>query len=88
MDFQAIIDQVRTREPLDARQLDPEIPRDLNTICMKCTCQGAQSRFASAQEMADEFESVPREKTDTVATGCRVEKNRTLDSTKPWCPVC
>jgi serine/threonine-protein kinase len=30
------LDQVRSRDPVPPRQLDPSVPRDLDTICLKC----------------------------------------------------
>jgi WD40 repeat protein/tRNA A-37 threonylcarbamoyl transferase component Bud32 len=46
---------VTTQEPVPPRQLQPKIPRDLETICLKCLEKQAQQRYASALELALEL---------------------------------
>lgn len=47
--------QVIEREPVPPRQLNPAIPADLETICLKCLEKAAARRYATAQELADEL---------------------------------
>jgi hypothetical protein len=49
------LDQVRTREPAPPRQGQPQTPRDLETICLKCLRKEPERRYASAAELADEL---------------------------------
>ena len=54
--LQAILVQVQSAEPLLPRRLNPGIPADLQTICLKCLQKEPARRYASAQELADDLE--------------------------------
>ena len=48
--------QVIQRDPVSPRLLNHKVPRDLETICLKCLEKESGRRYASAQELCDELE--------------------------------
>jgi hypothetical protein len=47
--------QVVAAEPVPVRQLQPEVPADLETICHKCLQKEPGKRYASAEELAEDL---------------------------------
>ncbi len=50
-----LLHQVRNEEPRPPRQLNDQIPRDLETICLKCLEKDPRQRYASAGELAEDL---------------------------------
>jgi WD40 repeat protein len=47
--------QVLTRDPVPPSSIHPNVPRDLETICLKCLQKEPRKRYQSALELADEL---------------------------------
>jgi tetratricopeptide (TPR) repeat protein/tRNA A-37 threonylcarbamoyl transferase component Bud32 len=71
----ATVVQVRQEEPVPPRRLQPTVPSDLETICLKCLRKEAARRYATAQDLADDlrrFQAGESVRARPVGTGERV----------------
>ncbi|RPJ60539.1 MAG: serine/threonine protein kinase, partial [Acidobacteria bacterium] len=50
-----VVHEVLTTEPVSPRSLQPSIPRDLETVCLKCLEKDPQRRYPSARAVAEEL---------------------------------
>jgi WD40 repeat protein len=50
-----MLEQVRTQEPVPPGRLRPRLPRDLDTICLKCLQKEPQHRYAGAGALAEDL---------------------------------
>ena len=50
------LEMLRTTEPVAPRQLVAQIPKDLETICLKCLRRNPVDRYSSADELADDLQ--------------------------------
>ena len=47
--------QVRHQEPVPPRRLQPKVPQDLETICLKCLQKEPAKRYAHCEELAEDL---------------------------------
>lgn len=73
------LEQVRTQAPVPPARLQPSLPRDLETICLKCLAKEPEARYASAQALADDL--------GCYLMGSPISARRagTLERTAAWC---
>jgi serine/threonine protein kinase/tetratricopeptide (TPR) repeat protein len=49
------LEHVRSHEPVPPRRLQPRLPRDLETICLKCLQKEPRQRYPSAEALAEDL---------------------------------
>jgi serine/threonine protein kinase len=54
--IEATIDQVLHTEPMSLRLLNPVVPRDLETLCLKCLEKEPARRYQTAEEVVEDLE--------------------------------
>ena len=67
---------VQTSEALPPSRLQPRIPQDLETICLRCLRKEPQKRYATAEELADDI--------DRFLTGQPIKARRTPLVERAW----
>jgi WD40 repeat protein/serine/threonine protein kinase len=51
-----LVEKVLHQPPVPPRKLDPRIPRDLETVILKCVAKDMRERYASANELLDDLQ--------------------------------
>ncbi len=54
-DHQDTLSQIIARDPVDLRKVNPRIPRDLETIVLKCLRKDAGDRYGTAEALAQDL---------------------------------
>lgn len=59
------LEQVRTTEAVPPRDLQPRVPRDVETICLKCLEKAPERRYSTAAALAEDLRRVQQGETIT-----------------------
>jgi tetratricopeptide (TPR) repeat protein len=55
-DVDVLLAMIRADAPPPPRKLAPQVPRDLETVCLKCLAKDPADRYPTANELADDLE--------------------------------
>jgi serine/threonine-protein kinase len=78
------VDKVLTTEPTPPRRLQPKLPRDVETICMKCLQKRPEQRYATAEALADDLHRFLNDKSITARPVPRAEHVWRWCRRNPW----
>jgi hypothetical protein len=67
-DTLALLTMILSDDPMSPRSLRADVPRDLETICLKCLRKEPSARYKTAQELADDLQRF-RQGEPILATG-------------------
>lgn len=73
------LEQLRTKEPVAPRTISSDIPRDLETICLKCLQKTPAQRYASAAILSEELGRFARGESIIASPVGSIER------TRRWC---
>ncbi len=69
-----LLEQITTQEPRPPRQIDDNIPKEMDRICLKALSKRASDRYSAARDMADDLrhflaEPTLNQQSDAMGTG-------------------
>ncbi|WP_372367092.1 protein kinase [Candidatus Uabimicrobium sp. HlEnr_7] len=70
--------QIFSKDPVELRLLNPDIPRDLEAICLKCLHKKPEKRYQSAEELAKDLKNFIHNRpvhAQPITTWIRIKKN-------------
>jgi serine/threonine protein kinase/WD40 repeat protein len=76
---QMLLDQVKNDEPPSPRKLNGRVPRDLETICLKCLAKSPGKRYDSAAGLAEDLKRYLRNEPIKAKRAGRITRMR------KWC---
>ena len=79
-----LVYQIIHDDPPTPRQVDSSIPRDLETICLKCLEKEPRQRYQTAAQIVDELNRFQRGEPIQARPIGRLEKARRWCARKPW----
>src|SRR5262249_14284657 len=59
-DYKETLSQIITRDPQPVRRTSPRVPRDLETIVLKCLRKDPEARYSSAEALAQDLHRFAR----------------------------
>jgi len=78
------INQVVHQPPIAPRSLNPQIPVDLETICLKCLEKHSAGRYASAAELADDLQRFANRQPISARTASWPIRAWSVAKNRPW----
>jgi tetratricopeptide (TPR) repeat protein len=69
-----ILDQVKFQQPVAPRQLQPNVPPDLEAICLKCLHKRPERRYGTAEALAEDLRRFRADEPVVARTWGRLER--------------